>query len=76
MMHFITQYGPTVLIIAALVAFFAFLIIGMIRGKKKGKSCCGGCAGCAGCANTCYCHPRAQEEQEGSPDSGEGTSKN
>ena len=73
MMHFITQYGPTVLIIAALVAFFAFLIIGMIRGKKKGTACCGGCAGCA---NACYCHPRAQEELEGSPDSGEGASEN
>ena len=74
MMHFITQYGPTVLIIAALVAFFAFLIIGMIRGKKKGTACCGGCAGCA---NACYCHPQAQEKkEEDSPDSAEGASEN
>ena len=59
MMHFITQYGPTVLILAALVAFFAFLIVGMIRDRKKGKSSC--CGGCAGCANACYCHPAAKE---------------
>ena len=73
MLHILTQYGPTVLIIAALVALFAFLAIGMIRDKRKGKSCCGGCAGCA---NACHCHPQGQEKKEDTTASAEGTSEN
>ena len=56
---------PTILIIAALVLFFGFLVYTLIRDKKKGKSsCCGGCAGCAmSCPNRAVqCHPQANTD--------------
>ena len=51
----LTQNIGTILIIAALAAFFALLIWSLIRDKKKGKSSC--CGGCAGCAMAGHCHP-------------------
>ena len=74
MMHFLTQYGPTVLIIAALVAFFAFLIAGLIRDKRKGKSSC--CGGCSGCAMAGQCHGHCQTPQDASADPAEDTAEN
>ena len=56
----LSQNIGTILIIAALAAFFALLIWSLIRDKKKGKSSC--CGGCAGCANACYCHPHATDK--------------
>ena len=74
MLAFFSQYGYTILIIAALAAFFGFLLWSLIRGKKAGRSSC--CGGCAGCANACYCHPQAPEKKEDSADSAEGASEN
>ena len=51
----LSQNIGTILIIAALVAFFALLIWSLIRDKKQGKSSC--CGGCAGCAMAGHCHP-------------------
>ena len=44
----------TIIICAILICLVAFIVIGIIRDKKKGKSpCCGNCAGCA-MANACH----------------------
>ena len=47
----------TILIIAALIAFFGWLLYTLIRDRKKGKSSC--CGSCAGCAMAGHCHPNA-----------------
>ena len=40
-----------ILCISLTVLFAGGLIFSLVRGKKKGKSSCGGnCAGCTGCA--------------------------
>ena len=49
----------TILIIAVLAAFFGWLIYGLLRDKKKGKSSC--CGGCAGCAMAGHCHPNIEK---------------
>ena len=51
----LTQNIGTILIIAALAAFFALLIWSLIRDKKKGKSSCGGC--CSSCTMGCHYRP-------------------
>ena len=39
-----------IILVAAIVLACFFVIRGMLRDKKAGKSACGGsCAGCAGC---------------------------
>lgn len=41
----------TILVSIVLLAVVAWIIYGMIKDKKQGKSSCGGnCSGCAGCA--------------------------
>ena len=65
----LSQNIGTILIIAALIAFFALLIWSLIRDKKKGKSSC--CGGCAGCALAGQCHAAANPKS-GKP-SDEGT---
>ena len=43
----------TIVILFAFSLIIAFVLVGMIRARKQGKSSCGcsGCAGCAGCAS-------------------------
>ena len=65
MLTFLSQYGYTILIIAALIALFAFLLRTLIRDKKKGKSSC--CGGCAGCALAGQCHGQAPVKKESDP---------
>ena len=62
MLTFLSQYGYTILIIAALITFLGFLLWTLIREKKAGKSSC--CGGCAGCANACYCHPQGAGDKK------------
>lgn len=51
MLTVILEYLPTVIIALVLIGIVAAIIAGMVRDKKKGKSCgCGcGCSGCSGC---------------------------
>ncbi len=46
-MTWLSQNLPTILICLGLAALVTLIVIGMIRDKKKGKSCCGGCVGCS-----------------------------
>ncbi len=58
----LAMWWPTILICIALAAFVGFLIFGLVRDKKKGKSCCGGCSGCAMSGACCACErPTADE---------------
>ena len=69
MLAFFSQYGYTILIIAALIALFGFLLAMLIRERRAGKSsCCGGCAGCA-MAGTCHAQTGAKKEEESSEES-------
>ena len=61
---------PTILIIAALVLFFGFLLYTLIRDKKKGKSSC--CGGCAGCAMAGHCHPNMAKPTDPPTDTADG----
>ena len=74
MLAFFTQYGYTILIIAALALIFALLIRSLVRSRKSGKSSC--CGGCAGCANACYCHPQAADPGEDPAAPAEGSAEN
>lgn len=71
MLTFLSQYGYTILIIAALIAFLGFLLWTLIREKKAGKTSC--CGGCAGCANAAYCHPEAKKPADGSEEGARST---
>ena len=62
---------PTILIIAALVLFFGFLLYTLIRDKKKGKSSC--CGGCSGCAMAGQCHAHMNAAKETAPDNAQHT---
>ncbi len=43
-----------IVIIAIIVLVCYFVIRGMIRDRKAGKSSCGGnCSGCSGCGGSC-----------------------
>ena len=44
------------LVLAGLIALVTWIVYGMIRDKRAGKSSCGGnCAGCAGCCHAASC---------------------
>ncbi len=64
MIQWLQQNLFTILIIAALIAFFGWLIYTLIRDRKRGKSSC--CGGCAGCAMAGQCHPQAVPPSTGS----------
>ncbi len=59
MLAWLMENMATIIISAVLVLVVATVIVGMIRGKKKGKSSCG--CGCAGCAMNGACHPTKPE---------------
>lgn len=52
----ITSHIADVVIIAVIALVVFFVVRGMIRDKKAGKSSCGGsCAGCGACASCSGC---------------------
>ena len=63
MPEWITQNIGTIIVCVVLAAFFAVLILSLIRDRKTGKSSC--CGGCAGCAMSGQCHaPKAPAKAE------------
>lgn len=54
MLTWISENISTIIICAALIAVVVFVIAGMVRNKKKGKSSCG--SGCANCPMSGKCH--------------------
>ena len=46
-------FGDGIVILTLVIVVF-FILRGMIRDKKKGKTC-GGCSGCSGCAHKGQC---------------------
>ena len=46
-----------IVVLAVLALVVGLVVRGMIRDKKKGKSCggCSGCSGCSGCAMAGTC---------------------
>ncbi len=55
MLTAILEYLPTVIIALILIGIVAAIIAGMVRDKKKGKSCGCGCGGCSGCPMSGSC---------------------
>ena len=54
MFAWIASHIGTILICAILICIVAFIIVGIVRDKKKGKSpCCGNCKGCS-MAGSCH----------------------
>ena len=53
MLNWLSANLVNLALIAVLTLIVAFLIRGMIRDKKAGKSACGG--NCAGCGACCAC---------------------
>ena len=62
MWDWLAAYGPTIVICIVLAAFLALLVVGLVRDKKKGKSCCGGCEGCA-MKGQCHTTPDEKKDQ-------------
>ena len=56
MFEWISENIATILICAVLLAVVAFIIAGMVRDRKKGKSSCG--CGCAKCPMSGSCHSK------------------
>lgn len=56
MLTWLIENMATIIISAVLVLVVAAILVSMVRGKKKGKSSCGG--GCAGCAMSGACHSK------------------
>ena len=60
MLIWLTSHIADIVIIAVIAASVFFVVRGMIRDKKAGKSSCGGscagCGACAGCAGCSACH--------------------
>lgn len=53
MLAWITENIATVIICGVLLAAVVLIVIGMVRGKKKGRSSCG--CGCASCPMSASC---------------------
>ena len=45
----------TIVLVALIVLIVAFLIRGMIRDRRAGKSSCGGSCACGGCSSCSQC---------------------
>ena len=56
MLAWISENIATILICIGLICIVTAIIVGMVRGKKKGKSSCG--CGCANCAMHGSCHQK------------------
>ncbi len=60
MITWLMENMATIIISAVLVLVVAAAVASMVRGKRKGKSSCGGCSGCPSgslCAMNGACHP-------------------
>lgn len=55
MITWLSQNIPTVIICTALLLIVVWIIFGMVKDKKKGKSSCGG--SCGSCPMSGKCHP-------------------
>ena len=51
----IVAHSGDVIVLSGIALVVAAVIMGMLRDKKKGKSCCGGCSGCSGCSGAAGC---------------------
>lgn len=60
MLTWLVENMATIIISAVLVLAVVAIIVSMVRGKRKGKSSCGG--GCVGCAMSGACHPKIENE--------------
>ena len=56
MMLWLTQNIGTAVIALIVAAAVTFVIVKMVKDRKKGKSSCG--CGCGGCALKDHCHPK------------------
>lgn len=56
MFDFLVNNASTIIVGAAVAALLAFVIIKMVKDKKKGKSSCG--CSCAGCPSAGACHTK------------------
>ena len=54
MLSWICENMATIIVCAALTAVVIWIIAGMVRKKKEGKSSCG--CGCSGCPMSGDCH--------------------
>lgn len=54
MIDFLTNNIGTIAVGSGLLAVIAWIVIGMRKEKKAGKSCCGGSCSC--CPGSCTCH--------------------
>lgn len=54
MMQWLSASYGDILVIVVLALVVGLIVRGMIRDKKKGKSC--GCSSCSGCAMAGSCH--------------------
>lgn len=58
MFAWIAENIGTILVCAALILIVAFIVRGLVKDKKKGKSSCG--CNCAHCAMAGSCHKSAK----------------
>lgn len=65
MFAWIMENMATIAISAGLIVVVAAIIVGMVRGRKKGKSSCGcGCAGCPA-GGACAGQDACRSEKDG-----------
>jgi len=69
MLAWLSANGINLILIALLVLLVAWLVRGMIRDKRAGKSSCGcdcaSCGVCSGCAACAGCAAQAAARREG-----------
>ena len=65
MLDFITNYGGSIAVGAAVLAVIALIIVKFVKDKRAGRSSCGcGCTGCASCG--CGCRKQLTEQTDDS----------
>lgn len=66
MLHFIVNYGATILISGVLLALISGIVASMLKKRKQGKSM--GCnCNCGSCPGSSYCQPGEKEGGEQEP---------
>ena len=60
-MEWLSANIANIVILGSVIAVVVLIIIGMIRGKKAGKSSCG--CGCSHCAMAGKCHPASKTKK-------------
>ena len=56
-MEWLSANIANIVILGAVIAVVVLIIVGMIRGKKAGKSSCG--CGCSSCPMSSECHKKS-----------------